>query len=89
MVSPQIRDIKTSMCSKLVSIENAFFDPADEIHFLNPQSIKELQNTLDDELLGFLHKRTKQCHAWFLIGFCCLKNVWLTWDIFGPVDEVD
>lgn len=43
MVSPQNRDIKTSMCSKLVSIENAFFDPADEIHFLNPQSIKELQ----------------------------------------------
>lgn len=26
---------------------------------------------------------------WFLIGFCCLENVRLTWDIFGPVDEVD
>lgn len=42
MVSPQNR-AKTHQCVALVSIENAFFDPADEIHFLNPQSIKELQ----------------------------------------------
>lgn len=90
MVSPQKRDIMIPKCAwllALVALKMHFLIQLMKIHVSSIH--QRTSNTFDNELLGLLHRRTKQCHAWFLIGFCCLENVRLTWDIFGPVDEMD